>query len=183
MFHLVTGGSGSGKSEYAEQLITEFGEKEPWRKRYYLATMMPFGEETKQKIERHRKMREGKGFCTVECYLDLKKQLIGLFDEEKQACKPLVLLECMSNLAANELYEESGAGENSAEIIMEGIRFLVDHSCLLVVVTNEVFAESVPDSPEMTVYKEVLGTVNCRMAGMADQVTEVVYGIPVEVKR
>lgn len=35
----------------------------------------------------------------------------------------------------------------------------------------------------MTVYKEVLGTVNCRMAGMADQVTEVVYGIPVEVKR
>ena len=46
-----------------------------------------------------------------------------------------------------------------------------------------VFAESVPDSPEMTVYKEVLGTVNCRMAGMADQVTEVVYGIPVEVKR
>ena len=128
-------------------------------------------------------MREGKGFCTVECYLDLKKQLIGLFDEEKQACKPLVLLECMSNLAANELYEENGAGENSAEIIMEGIRFLVDHSCLLVVVTNEVFAESVPDSPEMTVYKEVLGTVNCRMAGMADQVTEVVYGIPVEVKR
>ena len=91
MFHLVTGGSGSGKSEYAEQLITEFGEKERWRKRYYLATMMPFGEETKQKIERHRKMREGKGFCTVECYLDLKKQLIGLFDEEKQACKPLVL--------------------------------------------------------------------------------------------
>ena len=62
MFHLVTGGSGSGKSEYAEQLIMEFGEKEPWRKRYYLATMMPFGEETKQKIERHRKMREGKGF-------------------------------------------------------------------------------------------------------------------------
>ena len=83
----------------------------------------------------------------------------------------------------NELYEENGAGEDSTENIMEGIRFLIDHSCLLVVVTNEVFAESVPDSPEMTVYKEVLGTVNCRMAGMADQVTEVVYGIPVEVKR
>ncbi|MGN0405108.1 MAG: bifunctional adenosylcobinamide kinase/adenosylcobinamide-phosphate guanylyltransferase [Bariatricus sp.] len=183
MFHLVTGGSGSGKSEYAEQLITEFGEKEPWRKRYYLATMMPYGAETKQKIERHQRLRDGKGFCTIECYMDVKNQLAALFDEEKEENKPLVLLECMSNLTANELYEEKGAGENTAEIIMEGIRFLVDHSCLLVVVTNEVFAESVPDSPEMTVYKEVLGTINCRMAGMAELVTEVVYGIPVEVKR
>ena len=50
MFQIVTGGSGSGKSAFAEALAMELGEK-----RYYIATMYPFGEESKQKIARHRK--------------------------------------------------------------------------------------------------------------------------------
>ena len=35
----------------------------------------------------------------------------------------------------------------------------------------------------MQEYKRVLAEVNRRMAQMAERVTEVVYGIPVEVKR
>ena len=41
MMHLVTGGSGSGKSAYAEQQVLEAGDAP----RYYIATMMPYGEE------------------------------------------------------------------------------------------------------------------------------------------
>ena len=52
----------------------------------------------------------------------------------------------------------------------------------LVAVTNEVFCDLPPADEEMQEYLSVLGTINCRMAKMADQVTEVVYGIPVEVK-
>ena len=47
----------------------------------------------------------------------------------------------------------------------------------LVIVTNEVFSESVPDSPEMKEYKRILGRINREIATMADQVTEVIYGI------
>ena len=39
MMHLVTGGSGSGKSAYAEQQVLEAGDAP----RYYIATMMPYG--------------------------------------------------------------------------------------------------------------------------------------------
>lgn len=60
----------------------------------------------------------------------------------------------------------------------EGIRRLKEQSRNLVIVTNEVFSESVPDSVEMKNYKKVLGEINRNLAGMADQVTEVVYGIP-----
>ena len=56
MVTLITGGSGSGKSAYAESVITGFGEHE----RIYIATMYPFDEESHERIRRHRKMREKK---------------------------------------------------------------------------------------------------------------------------
>ena len=52
----------------------------------------------------------------------------------------------------------------------------------LVVVTNDVFRESVPDSEEMTAYKDNLGTISRALAKMADRVTEVVFGVPVCIK-
>ena len=184
MFHVITGGSGSGKSEYAEQTIMEYmrntsKEEGTDQKLYYIATMMPFGEETKKKIARHRRMRAGKGFQTIECYTDLREHLEPVISG---TCESHLLLECMSNLTANELYAEEGAKEKAAEIILEGISFLRERCRSLVVVTNEVFSESGEDSEEMKHYKKVLGTVNVQMAEMADRVTEVVYGIPVEVK-
>ena len=64
MMILITGGSGSGKSAYAEQLVTEFGDFN----RIYIATMYPFDEESHKRIKRHRNMRARKQFTTVECY-------------------------------------------------------------------------------------------------------------------
>ena len=69
MVTLITGGSGSGKSAYAESVITGFGEHE----RIYIATMYPFDEESHERIRRHRKMRGEKNFQTLECYTGLKK--------------------------------------------------------------------------------------------------------------
>ena len=53
----------------------------------------------------------------------------------------------------------------------------------LVVVTNEVFSDGIQYDPDTMRYLKYLGDINCRMAEMADQVTEVVYGIPVTKKR
>lgn len=100
MFHLITGGSGSGKSLYAEEQTLWMSKQNEKQKAgnpcIYIATMKPYGEETLKKIERHRQLRAGKGFLTAECY--------GRLD---RICLPEnsgILLECMSNLAANELY-------------------------------------------------------------------------------
>ena len=60
---LVIGGSGSGKSAYAEKVALEC-QKE--KRHFYLATMHVFGEEGQKKVERHKRMRAGKGFVTIE---------------------------------------------------------------------------------------------------------------------
>lgn len=69
MLTLVTGGSGSGKSAFAEDRVLSFGDAQ----RIYIATMHPFDEESHKRIERHQKMRAGKGFETVECYTGAQK--------------------------------------------------------------------------------------------------------------
>ena len=171
MLELVTGGSGSGKSAYAESRICEWNRQDP-KPLFYIATMYPYGEETEKKIERHRILRKGKGFETLEWYTGLKLHL-----EEGSLQGSDVLLECMSNLVANEMYMESGAGCHADQAILEGIRELNQQCSNLVIVTNEVFSESVPDSSEMKEYKRILGKINREIATMADQVTEVIYGI------
>ena len=170
MMTVVTGGSGSGKSAFAEDKIVSFGPA----KRIYIATMHPYDEESHKRVARHRKMRAGKGFETVECYTGLKN-----LDFPENA---VVLLECMSNLVANEMYDPSGAGENAEESILAGIHKLQKVSDDLVVVTNEVFSDGCEYDAGTTDYIRRLGEINVRLSRAADAVVEVVYSIPVFLK-
>lgn len=176
MLHVVTGGSGSGKSAYAETELLRLAKQNNCKK-YYIATMEPFGNETLKKIARHREMRKDKGFDTLERYVDLKGTAEMLTD------RPAVLLECMSNLTANEIYQEGGAGDNTVKAILNGIHHLLERAGNLVVVTNEVFSDGITYDPETEKYLEKLGAINCQMAQIADTVTEVVYGIPIFHKK
>ena len=110
MFTLVIGGAASGKSEYAESLL--LGRPGP---RYYLATMEPAADgECRARIERHRALRAGKGFATIERAVDLRGLALPARGD--------VLLEDLGNLAANELYSPAGAGPDGAlEAVVEGV--------------------------------------------------------------
>ncbi|GAB6105969.1 bifunctional adenosylcobinamide kinase/adenosylcobinamide-phosphate guanylyltransferase [Blautia glucerasea] len=171
MMILVTGGSGSGKSAFAEDCVLACGEK----KRIYIATMYPFDQESKKRVLRHRKMRAGKGFDTEECYVGLKNVQIP------SGCT--VLLECMSNLTANEIFREDGAGEKTEDEILQGVESLKNQAEDLIIVTNEIFSEADTYEEETENYRSVLGNINRRLARMADTVVEVVYGIPVYYKK
>ena len=101
MIYLVTGGSGSGKSEYAEHLVMSSG----CPVRYYVATMTVYGEEGKAKVLRHQELRRGKGFITVECPVNVDTALSGISSNQEEDAA--LLLECVSNLAANEMFADS----------------------------------------------------------------------------
>ncbi len=173
MFVVVTGGSGSGKSEFSENLLMRMDNGKG--DRFYLATMFPFGEESRRRIERHREMRKDKGFTTIECYTGLNSLRLPAVKGKK----PSVLLECMSNLTANEFYQEGGAGARTPEAVMEGIRNLRAQTDNLVVVSNEVFSDGVSYDASTEAYREALGEINRRMAAESDALIEVVYSIPV----
>ena len=133
--------------------------------------MHPYDEESYKRVERHRKMRAGKGFETVECYTGLEN-----LEFPQDA---IVLLECMSILAANEMFEESGAGADTVEAVLRGVRKLKSQVRHLVIVTNEIFSEAASYEGDTVRYQEYLGKINQKLGEMADQVVEVVYGIPI----
>lgn len=170
MLYVITGGSGSGKSEYAEQVVQKLGDTP----RLYLATMYPFDEECHRRIRRHRAMRAEKEFETLECYTGLKDVNVSGYGT--------VLLECMSNLTANELYQEGGAKDQCVEEILEGIRTIRKQCRHLVIVTNEIFSDGIKYDQETGKYQQYLARINQELASMADVVTEVVYSIPLVQK-
>lgn len=167
MMTLVIGGAASGKSEFAEERILQAGS----RPRYYIATMQPFDDECRARIHRHREMRAKKQFETVECFVQLEQ-----VDLPQRGA---VLLECMSNLAANELYSPQGAGDDAVESIRRGIHRLRGQCEELVVVSNEVFSGGCGYEGDTRRYMRVLAEVNRMLASCADTVYEVVCGVPV----
>lgn len=168
MLTLVTGGSKSGKSEYAETLAVNAGDVP----RYYIATMIPWDAECELRIARHRAMRSKKRFKTVECHK-------GLEDLKLLEGRKTVLLECMSNLVSNELYL---CRDCTPDKILLGLEHLYGQADNLIIVTNDVFSDGNDYSLETNSYRKILGEINREIARRADQVTEVVAGIPIKVK-
>ena len=65
------------------------------------------------------------------------------------------------------------------EEILSGLENLMEQAAHVVIVTNEIFSDAVVFDGEMDSYLEYLGKINQEIAKKADEVTEVVYGIPV----
>lgn len=203
MLHIVYGGSASGKSSYAESFAMSL---QGDGRLLYIATMYPYkwnttelDPETIQRIERHRAMRADKGFDTVECYRHVEHIVAKRQD--------VLLLECMSNLLANEMYleqdsDDGGLAETMSEVEKAGVgmsealspvskkivQALVNLSTRVqdvVIVTNDVFSDggSLTYDESTREYVKNLAEINCALARVAETVTEVVCGIPVIVKK
>ena len=172
---LILGGSGSGKSAYAEDyLLRVAGDKN----KYYIATMQIRDAEMQAKVDRHHRLRQGKGFTTIEQPTALEQAASQM---EPEAA---VLLECMSNLTANEMFqgEEQVAEEIVAERILHGVAMLKGQVKHLVIVTNNVFEDGIVYEESTVKYIRAMGRINEKLAEQADRVVEVVVGIPVVVK-
>ena len=184
MMTLILGGSGSGKSAYAEDyLLRAAGDK----KKYYIATMQIRDAEMQAKVDRHHRLRQGKGFTTIEQPTELEQAVLQM--EPAGA----VLLECMSNLTANEMFSGEQPVDRQTVItkILQGMEGLRKQADTLVIVTNNVFEDGKCNpyinglrgfaayenyAPETIAYIEALGQINIWLAEQADTVYEVMAG-------
>lgn len=169
MMILLIGGAGSGKSSFAEALCM----KGPLP-RYYLAAMQPYGPEGEARIARHRKLREGKGFETIERYTD--------YASLKLPARATALLECAANLTANEMFAPDGSMTDPVARVLAGVDALRAQCALLVVVTNDVGSDGTEYDASTAAYIDALGRINRALAARADTVAELVAGIPLVLK-
>ena len=169
MMILLIGGAGCGKSSYAERILS--GAPSP---RYYLAAMQSYGEEGERRIQRHRAMREGKGFETVERYTDYASLTLP--------ARGAALLECIANLTANEMFAPDGSASDPFDRVVSGVDALMRQCDPLIVITNEIGSDGVVYDASTQAYIESLGRINAALAARADTVIEMVAGIPLILK-
>jgi adenosylcobinamide kinase/adenosylcobinamide-phosphate guanylyltransferase len=163
---LVLGGARSGKSRYAESLIT--ARAPPW---LYLATAQPLDAEMAERIAAHR-ARRAAGWQTIEAPHDLARALA-----EAPPATP-VLLDCLTLWLSNRMLAEA---DIEAEIgrLEAAVK---QRSGVSVLVSNEVGYGIVPDNALARRFRDLQGRLNQRIAARADRVVLMVAGLPLTVK-
>ena len=162
---LIIGYPDSGKSALAEKMVTEISDS---AHRIYIATMIPYGSEGRARIEKHRRMRAGKGFITIEAPYDIGDALDNVGEARNFNIEDMtVLLECVSNLVANELFERHADPDEMAERIYKDIKRIAGEARNLIIVSNHFEIEDSFDE-ETCVYARALDKLNEKLSTLAD---------------
>jgi len=164
MMILVLGKNNSGKSLYAENMACSLAKG----KLYYVATMLPYGEEGKMRVTKHRMQRQGKGFITMES---------PYADADIADNTGTVLLEDISNLVANLMFEEKSL--DAEKKTLSRVKKLRESSESLIVVSISGYERTDGDNDETHAYIENFNRVNLSLWNMADVVVEMISGSPV----
>jgi len=176
MVVLVVGVPDSGKSVLAENVALELSGE---NKRIYLATMEILDEAGYERVKKHRKLREGKVFFTIEAPVRTWEAVSGQPDLKDST----VLIECISNLVGNVMHDENFMKTEGAQNLRgSAVRAVVsdvEQICRVaknvVIVTNS-FAQRDEFDEETKEYITCLDEVNARLRNLADTVYEFVEG-------
>lgn len=173
---LITGGSRSGKSSYAQKLAEEMDGP-----RAFVATCPVIDDEMAERIEKHQKDRAAANWDTIEEPTDLAGAL------RKARGYNVVLVDCLTLWVNNLMYEAERRGQVVTEDDVAKTCLEVLDACsaltgTVLFVTNEVGMGIVPGDAVSRRYRDLVGRVNQVIAAAADAVTFVACGIPMSLK-
>ena len=175
--HLITGGSRSGKSAYAQRLAETL--RGP---RAFVATCPVIDAEMAERVRKHQEARRKGEWETIEAPVDLAGAIRGAAEFR------VLLVDCLTLWANNLLYEAEGRGERFSEEEMAGqCRELIE-ACgafagTVLFVTNELGMGIIPENETARRFRDIAGRMNQLVAAAAEAVTLVVSGLPVILKQ
>lgn len=167
---LISGGGKCGKSSLAQDLTVALS---GGGKRYYVATMIPSGEEDHERIRRHVADREGMGFETLECFENVMDCL------KTADSTGAFLVDSVTSLLQNAMFPV----EKNYQLDMEAADRCADALvCFAKTVRHAVFvsdyiysdAQRYPENTEK--YRSCLAAIDRRLAKACDAVMEVSAG-------
>ena len=170
MTYFISGGAKCGKSTLAQDLAVALA---GGGKHYYVATMIPTGEEDQERIRRHLADRDGMGFKTVECF----KNIMSVADVEGT-----FLVDNITSLIQNALFPleknyemDLDAANRCADELVE-FAHTVRHA---VFVSDYIYSDAERYSESTELYRKTLADIDRRLAKACDTVIEVSAGQPI----
>ena len=169
---LVTGGSRSGKSAYAQALA----ESLPGPKAF-VATCPVVDEEMRQRIEIHRRHRRDKGWETIEEPIDLAGVLAN-------SSYDVLLVDCLTLWVSNLMHQadEDITEDQIRERCGEVLAACRKRAGTVIFVTNEVGMGIVPANALARRFRDLAGRCNQTLAAEAAEVVLLTCGIPMKLK-
>lgn len=177
---LVTGGSRSGKSTFAEQQYYDVDEV------LYIATAIVTDEEMKDRIKKHKTSRN-QNWTTFEGYKDLH---IAIENSNLNN----ILLDCVTIMVTNLMFEENIDFDNITMEKFDELQLKIKNQFTkliytarelnknLVMVTNEVGSGLVPEYKLGRIYRDLAGFINQHIAALCDEVYFTACGLPLKLK-
>ena len=163
---LVLGGINSGKSTFAESLITN-----QTNTPYYVATSVVLDQETRDKVEAHQTMR-GPNWHTVEEPVNLAAAL------ERLPTGSVVLVDCLTMWLNNLMYHVLDVDGYTQHLL----ETLAQSDLNITFVSNEVGLGGISENALTRKFARLQGTLNRRIAEQSDRVAFVTAGLPMWLK-
>ncbi len=168
--HLILGGARAGKTKFAQNLALKLS-KDSKAPPIYIATGQALDPEMEERIRIH-KIDRGEDFQTKECPLNLSDPLLSASSND------IMLIDCLTLFVSNLLCAEK-FDEKKIVSFLNAIKLT---KAQLIIVSNETGMGIVPDNKLTRDFRDISGNLNQKVAQMADKVTLMVAGIPVQIK-
>lgn len=171
MFILISGTARSGKSSYAERRLYDMNSGV----KIYIATAQIYDDEMLSRVRLHQDRRRDLGFTTIERTHDL-----GRLNIPEGAC---VMVEGLTTWTANEMFRPEGVFIDAGRKIYHDFRRLKDRAANIIVVADDIFSDGITYDDTTEAYRKILAGLEITLAHEADEVIEVVAGIPFSCKK
>ena len=167
---LISGGCKNGKTSFAQDIAVKLS---PEGNRYYVATMIPYDGEDRERIARHIEDRAGMGFVTLEVPRDIASCLTS--------AKPdaTFLMDSVTALLLNELFPESHNGKADSGAVdrcRDGLLKLAEGAKNAVFVTDYIYSDAIRYDEFTENYRASLAALDCALAEVCDTVIELCAG-------
>lgn len=164
---LITGGTRSGKSSYAEQLAKSLAEHP-----VYLATAHVEDEEFRERVRIHQE-RRGLEWTNWEEEIWLSR---------RDATERVVLIDCVTMWLNNLFFHFNDDLEKSLETLKTEFLKFTTPNATYIFVTNEIGMGGTSPNDIQRKFTDLQGWANQFIASKADEVFLMVSGLPLKIK-
>lgn len=167
---LISGGCKNGKTGFAQDVAVKVANGE---KHYYVATMIPYDGEDRERIARHIDNRAEMGFETLEVGRNIESCLM-LAEPEST-----FLVDSVTALLFNELFPGTHNGEADPEAVnrcCNGLRKLAAGAKNTIFVTDYIYSDAIRYDNFTENYRASLASIDRALATMCDVVIELCAG-------